>query len=191
MPVEGWRYFILCNESIFLEVEEGFSSTSYIDGLSPSIQDNVAVLDLETNLSEPMVGLIGVDFDHAENFGAFINQRDEKVTKLADDEIMIGKDTAEELDAKVGHRIILYANNTPYFFDITHILQAKERAGGGEGIFVDLNTAQLILNKQEKINQILVSNKGSVYEGMDHTNEVKDEFEKISISDELEYKMVK
>lgn len=186
-PTGETDYF---NESIFLEVEEGFRSTSYIDGLSPSIQDNVAVLDLETNLSEPMVEFIGVDFDHAENFGAFINQRDEKVTKLADDEIMIGTDTAEELDAKVGHRIILYSNNTPYFFDITHILQAKERAGGGEGIFVDLNTAQSMLNKQEKINQILVSNKGGVYEGMDYTNEVKDEFEKIKISDELEYKMV-
>ena len=49
------------NESIFLEVENGFSS-KYIDGLSPAIQDSVAVLDLVTNLSEPMVGFIGVRF---------------------------------------------------------------------------------------------------------------------------------
>jgi len=177
------------NESIFLEVENGFSS-KYIDGLSPAIQDSVAVLDLVTNLSEPMVGFIGVDFDYAENFGAFINQRDEKVTKLADDEIMIGEDTADELDAKVGHRIIVYANSTPYFFDITYILQSEERAGGADGIFVNLNKAQLMLKKHGKINQILVSNKGGVYEGMEYTENVKEEFGKIKISDELEYKMV-
>ena len=177
------------NGSVFDEIEKDFSST-YIDGLSPSIHDNVAILNLETNLSEPAVTFIGVDFSQAENFGAFINQNGEKVTELANDEIMIGKDTAEELDAQVGHRIIVYANNTPYFFDITHILQPKERAGSGEGIFVNLSTAQSMLNKHGKINQILVSNKGGVYEGMDYTEEVKEEFEKIKISDGLEYKMV-
>jgi len=178
------------NESIFFEIEDGFNSTSYIDGLSPCIQDNVAVLNVETNLSEPQVVFIGVDFNHGENFGAFINQDGERIEKLSDDEIMIGEITAEELDAKVGHQIILYANNTPYFFDITYILQQKERAGSGEGIFVNLNIAQLILKKQGKINQILVSNKGGVYEGMEYTDEVKEEFKKIRISDGLEYKMV-
>ena len=177
------------NQSIFLDIEKGFSST-YIDGLSPSIQDSIAVLNLETNLSEPSLALIGVDFDHGKNFGAFINQDGKKVIKLADDEIMIGEDTAEELDAQVGHLIVIFANNTQKTFSITHILQPKERVGGGEGIFVNLSTAQIMLNKHGSINQILISNKGDVYEGMEYTDEVKEEFENIRISDGLEFKMV-
>ncbi len=177
------------NQSIFLEIEKGFSST-YIDGLSPSIQDSIAVLNLETNLSEPSIALVGVDFDHGKNFGAFINQDGKKVTKLDDDEIMIGEDTAEELDAQVGHLIVIFANNTQKTFSITHILQPKERVGSGEGIFVNLSTAQIMLNKHGSINQILISNKGDVYEGMEYTDEVKEEFENIRISDGLEFKMV-
>ncbi|MCK4348499.1 MAG: ABC transporter permease, partial [Thermoplasmatales archaeon] len=177
------------NESIFYEIEKGFS-LAYIDGLSPAIHDSVAILDMKTNLSEPTVIFIGIDFSHAENFGAFINQDRERITKLADNEIMIGKNTAEEIDAEVGDAIVVFASNNYYPFTLTHILQPKERAGNGEGIFVNLSTAQKMLNKHGKINQILVSNKGGVYEGMDYSNEVKEEFEKIRISDGLEYKMV-
>jgi putative ABC transport system permease protein len=174
------------NFSVFNQVKNGFSR-SYIDGLSPAINDYVAVLNLETNLSEPRVAFYGVDFDNAENFGAFINIEGEEVNTLSDDEIMLGENTANDLDAMVGHKIMIYASTLPVTLEITHILKTEERAGSGNGIYVNLNKAQLIINKPGKINRILISNKGDVIEGMEYTSRVIEEFKSIDLSDSLNY----
>ena len=182
-PIGEADYF---NFSVFYQVENGFSS-SYIDGLSPAIYDYVAALNLETNLSEPRASFFGIDFDHAKNFGSFINQNDEKVTSLADDEIMLGENIANDLDAMIGHEIMIYASSIPVKLEITHILKNEERAGIGNGIYVNLKRAQQIVNEPNKINRILISNRGGVIEGMEYTNRVIKEFKTINISDSLDF----
>jgi len=160
------------NESIFNQINNQISRR-YIDGLSPHIRDRVAVFDFDTNLSEPSVVFLGIDFDYAENFGSFINQDGKKISLLNSKELMIGEKTAKDLNAKIGHTILLYANNTPFSFTITYILKDEQRAGSGEGIYVTLQKAQQVLNKAGKINQILISNKGGVYQGMEYTGKIK------------------
>ncbi len=177
------------NTSIFYEIDQKIDK-KYIDGLSPQIYDYVAVLDVVSNLSEPMIEFIGIDFDHREGFGSFINKKGEKITSLDNNQIMVGVKTADELNAKVGDEVIIYINNTINKFTIGYILKDKERAGGGVGIYTTLKTAQNVLKKEDKINQILISNKGGVYEGMDYTNEVEDAFEKVEITNDLEIKII-
>lgn len=174
------------NISVFNQVENGFSSL-YIDGLSPAINDYVAVLNLDTNLSEPRAAFFGVDFNHAENFGDFINQNGEKVIFLADDEVMLGENIANDLDAIVGHEIMIYASTLPVKLEITHILDAEERAGTGNGIYLNLKKAQQTVNQPGKINRILISNRGDVIEGMKYTDKVIKEFKTIDISDSLNF----
>jgi putative ABC transport system permease protein len=184
-PTGETDYF---NESIFYDLNNRIDK-EYIDGLSPQISDNVAVLNLNTNLSNPSINFIGVDFDHAENFGSFIDQEGEDVTSLDSNSIMIGENSASDLDAEVGQKISIFSK-TLKTFTITHILKEEERAGGGNSIYVSLDVAQNVLDKNGMINQILISNKGGVYEGMDYTDEVKDAFEKVKISDTLEFKII-
>ena len=172
--------------SVFNQIENGFSR-SYIDGLSPAIRDFVSVLNLDTNLSEPRAPFFGVDFDHAENFGAFITLNGEIISSLEDDEIMLGENIADDLDAIIGHEIIIYASSFPATLEVTHILKAEERAGSGNGIYVNLKRAQQTINQPGEINRILISNKGGVIEGMDYTSRVINEFKTIEISDSLDY----
>ncbi len=174
------------NISVFNQVKNGFSSL-YIDGLSPAINDYVAVLNLDTNLSEPRAAFFGIDFDHAENFGAFIDLEGEKVISLADDEVMLGENIANDLDALIGNEIMIYASAFPITLEVTHILKAEERAGTGDGIYVNLKKAQQTVSQPGRINRILISNKGDVIEGMEYTNRVIKEFKTIDISDSLNF----
>ncbi len=176
------------NISIFYDLNNRINK-KYIDGLSPQISDHVAVLNLATNLSGPSVGFIGIDFDYAQNFGSFINQKGEEVTSLDSTQLMIGEKIAEDLEAKVGNKVIIYGK-TMKTFTITHILIEEERAGAGDIVYVSLDIAQEVLEKKGMINQILISNKGGIYEGMDYTENVKNAFDKVVISNSLEFKIV-
>ena len=177
------------NESKFFEVKNRFDS-SVIDGLAAAIYDYVAVLNLRTNLSEPRVVLIGVDFSHLSGFGDFVDLDDKKIKGLGRNELMIGCDTAELLDVKTGDQLVLYVNNTGFFFRVKNVLKPLERAGSGDGIYADLRDVQKILGKKDMINRILVSNKGGVIGGMRYTNVVKKEFNSLNLTDSLEYKLV-
>jgi putative ABC transport system permease protein len=176
------------NESVFNDLNNRIDK-EYIDGLSPQISDHVAVLNLNSNLSEPSVNFIGIDFGHAQNFGSFIDQEGEDVTTLDSNQIMIGEKIAKDLDAEVGQKVIIYGI-TLKTFTITHILKEKERAGAGDSIYVSIEVAQEVLDEKGSINQILISNRGSVYEGMDYTDDVNGAFDKVGISNNLEFKIV-
>ncbi|MGC9307623.1 MAG: FtsX-like permease family protein [Thermoplasmatota archaeon] len=174
-PTGERAYF---NMSVFSRVA-GQVDRAYIDGLSPAIQDAVAILNLDTNLSEARVTLYGVDAATAEPFGSLVALDGTVIETVQPTDILMGVDTADDLDATEGDSIIIYANNTPRFLNITHILRKEGRAGSGRGVYVALSTAQLWLNKTGQINEILISNTGGVQEGMTHTRQVEQAFQPI------------
>lgn len=171
------------NETVYDEVVDGFNSSRYIDGISKHIMDIVSVMDLTSKSYEPTVNFYGIDFEHGENFGAFISKDGGRIKGLSNTEIMIGESTAKKLNAKAGDSITVFAFNRSWNFTLTYVLEKEERASSGVGIFVSIEMAQVMLNKTGEINQILISNKGGVYEGMKYTDEVKEEFESIKFSD--------
>jgi len=176
------------NETIFTDLNKDIDK-EYIDGLTPQITDRAAVLNIDTNLSEPSVSFVGIDFGHSQNFGSFIDQKGEEVNSLDSNEIMIGENVAENLDAEVDQKVTVFTK-TLKTFTIAHILKEGERAGAADGIYVSIEVAQDALKQEGKINQILISNSGDVYEGMDYTDEVKSAFEEVEISNDLEFKIV-
>jgi len=184
-PTGDADYF---NETIFNTINKEINK-EYIDGLTPQISDRVAVINLDTNLSEPSVSFIGVDFSKVKGFGSFINQKGKDVTSLDSNEIMIGQVLAESLDAEIGQRVTVFSKSMKSF-TIAYILKEEERAGAGSSIYVTLDVAQDVLKQNGRINQILISNSGDVYEGMDYTKEVKAAFQEVGITNDLEFKIV-
>ncbi len=184
-PTGDADYF---NETIFNTINKEIDK-EFIDGLTPQISDRVAVINLDTNLSEPSVSFIGVDFSKVKGFGSFINQKGKDVTSLDSNEIMIGQELAESLDAEAGQRVTVFSKSMKSF-TIAYILKEEERAGVGNSIYVTLDVAQDVLKQSGRINQILISNSGDVYEGMDYTKEVKAAFEEVGITNDLEFKIV-
>jgi putative ABC transport system permease protein len=175
------------NESVFIDLNKNIDK-KYIDGLTPQISDNVAVLDLATNLSNPSVNFVGVDFGHSKNFGRFIDLNGDVVTSLEPSQVMIGNTIATDLNAQVGQKITVFGKNMK-MFTISNILKEEERAGSGISIYVSISAAQEVLGKTGLINQILISNLGGVYDGMDYTNQVKTAFDDVKLSDSLTFKI--
>ena len=176
------------NETIFDDLDKDIDK-KYIDGLSPQISDRVAVLNLKTNLSEPSVSFVGVDFSRARNFGSFINQKGQEIRSLGTDEMMIGERLATKLEVELGQKLTVFAKSMKTF-TVAHILKEGQRAGAADGIFVSLEVAQDTLKQEGKINQIIISNKGGVYDAMPYTDEVESAFEEVGLTDTLEFKIV-
>ncbi|MFO8133526.1 MAG: FtsX-like permease family protein [Thermoplasmatota archaeon] len=174
-PTGERAYF---NQSVFSRVEQQLDR-EHIDGLSPAIQDAVAALDMDTNLSEPRVTFYGVDMATAPPFGSLVTRNGTAITRLEPGDVLMAMDTADDLEASAGDQLVIYANNTPRFFTVTHILQKEARAGSDRGIYVSLQTAQSVLNRTGQINEILVSNTGGVHEGIRHTRAVEQAFKPV------------
>lgn len=176
------------NESVFDDLRS-FLEVPFIDGVSPSIRDRVAILNLETNLSDPSVFLVGIDFATRESFGSFITISGQEITDLGNTDLLMGEKTADDLDANVGDRFILYSQGNYRFLTLTDIVKPGGRGGTGWNLFVTLTTAQDILNKSGQINEILISNRGGVREGLTSTVDVQALFETLSFPDTLEFQL--
>ena len=176
------------NESVF-DIIQPVLEVPFIDGVSPSIRDRVAILNLETNLSDPSVLLVGVDFSTRESFGSFITLEGNEVIDLGDTELLMGQKTAEDLDADVGDRFIIYSQGSYHIFTLTDILKPRGRGGTGLNLFVTLHTAQDILNKTGYINEILISNRGGIREGLSYTSDVKSLFDTLSFPDTRDFQL--
>ena len=176
------------NESVFDDLHSSLD-VPFIDGVAPSIRDRVAILNLETNLSDPSVLLVGVDFSTRESFGSFITLDGQEITDLGNTDFLMGKKTAEDLDASVGDRFILYSQGNYRILTLTDIVKPGGRGGTGLNLFVTLPTAQDILNKSGQINEILISNKGGVREGLTYTSDVQALFDTLSFPDTLEFQL--
>jgi len=174
------------SESLFDDLEISLN-VSFIDGISPSIRDRVAVLNLETNLSDPRVLLLGVDFFHGDSFGDFYTLQGNQVTQLDGTECMMNEQTATELNAGVGDQIVLYSQGKYRILFLSHILVSRERGGTGSGLFVTLPTAQDILNKTGLINEILISNRGGVRDGLGYTDDVQSLIDSLDFPSDLDF----
>ncbi len=179
-PTGEWDYF---STSVFDSVKTQLDRP-FIDGLSPSIRDEVPVLDMRTNLSEQAIPLRGIDFGTIAAFGSLIDENGNAISGISSNEILLGKKIADELEVEIGDTLMVFANNTPHFFTAAHVLKEKEIAGSGSELFVDLSTAQELFDKEGMINRILISNDGGVKEGMQYTDDVKNAFEAFTIDNE-------
>jgi len=176
------------NESLFDDLQSALE-VPFIDGVSPSIRDRVAILNLETNLSDPSAYLVGIDFSTRKSFGSFTTLKGKEVTGLGNTEFIMGEKIAEDLDAGVGDRFILYSQGTYRILTLTDILKPGGRGGTGLNLFVTLATAQDILNKSGQINEILISNRGDVREGLAYTPNVQALFDTLSFPNTLDFQL--
>ncbi len=177
--------------------EESFNSTAYdalahnisaipgVDGVSPQLSGRVAVLDRRTELSEASMGLFGIDFPNGTAFGPLRTTQGETISSLKADELAIASSSAKALDAQQGHVLTLYTPTGPHNLTVAAVLRAEGRAGLGVGIYVDIHTAQVLLNETGHYTSILVSNDGGTKGGLGPTAKVVEALEKV-----LPYRLV-
>jgi len=170
-------------ENISTLVENDPELSKKVEGLSPEIIVPVASFNIDTNLSESDVSLVGYDYQRSTAFGDFERKAGGKTTgmDLGENEALVNELLAEELDIEDGHRLqVFLGENLTTIYTVT-VVKNEGRAyygwgygiGSGYNIFIPLHHAQTLLNQTGKINFIKISNTGGVRDGMKESDDVE------------------
>jgi putative ABC transport system permease protein len=169
----------------FTELENSLETTDTpVDGIAPLLVKTVSVRNVDEDLGEGGMSLIGFNASHEGGFGTFKSVEGENVNEyLSGDEAIINERTAEKLNAKMGQNLtIIFGNfSNSHNLSVKYIVENDGRGNWqkGSNIFINLETAQSLFNESGKINQIKISNTGDREEGVSHSGVVSDEIESI------------
>jgi putative ABC transport system permease protein len=189
---ETWTtvvYFKFYNESIYDDLSTGLEGVSGIEAVAPVISDTGAVFDNTSKLGEPAAALIGVDSDvmRSTSFGD-LDGKGFYPDSLGVGEVAINSRLADEMDASVGHELIVSYGardltnpmGTTFKqadFTVAKIISERDLNGKAQYLqqktaFFELDTLQELLNRPGEINKIWISNDGDHREGESPTDKV-------------------
>jgi putative ABC transport system permease protein len=154
------RYF---PQSFADRVSEAVAGTDLVDGVAPTIVEDIAVLNVRTSQHEPRVTLFATDPAQMRGFGEI--RSDGKVVSLGDlgpREIYLNRKAASELDARAGDTVQVFIGQRREADRIKAVVSYKGGATDGDGVLMTLSHAQQLVGKPGLIRAIFVSNTNGV-----------------------------
>jgi putative ABC transport system permease protein len=169
----GIEYF---PESVLQEV--GYDLTRHenlIDGVAPAIVESLAVQNLTTRQNEPRITLFASSQSHLAAFGDIRRHGDGDVQYLNDlrpGEVYVNADAADELQARAGDRLRLFAEGDSFGARVRAIVDYKGTGTDGPALIMPLDAAQTVLSREGEIRYVMISNRGGELAGAALTDEV-------------------
>ncbi len=175
------------DEAVVGTFESEFANDGDIEGFLPYLVETLPVLNTRTNLSEPAVAVTGFDPARQAALGGIHLEdgSDADLAGLAPDEVLLTKKAAENLDARVGDTLTIYALDQPHTFTVKGIA-ANELAAGGNttfaannagGLGITLASAQALTGHGGKIDLLGIALRGDVRGTIDNADAVADRVE--------------
>lgn len=170
----GVEYF---SDNVFPEVEYELllGHEDLIDGVAPAIVEPLAVQSVTTRQSEPRVTLFASDQAHLAAFGDITRHSDGEPQYLNDlrpGEIFLNADAAEELGAAAGHELQLFAEGDSTPARVRAVVDFQGSGTDGPGLLMQLEAAQTLLDRENEIKHVLISNRGDELSGAELTDQV-------------------
>ena len=177
------------NESIYESVSENLLTVDGIEAVAPVIADLGSVFDLNTQLGDSPVVILGLDSEVLRNtsFGD-LDGNGFYPDSLGSGQVAVNSRLANEIDASEGDMIVLsYGAKNPLdpykpetkntSFTITKIIKEEDLYGKanynqGKTVFFEMDNLQLMLNRPGEINHIWISNDGDYQGGESVTKKV-------------------
>ena len=169
----GIEYF---PESVLQEV--GYDLTRHenlIDGVAPAIVESLAVQNPTTRQNEPRVTLFASSQSHLAAFGDIRRHGDGDVqylNDLAPGEVFINADAADELQARPGDRLRLFAEGDSFAARVGAVVDYKGTGTDGAALIMPLEAAQTVLHRTGEIRYVMISALGGELDGVSLTDEV-------------------
>lgn len=163
-----------------------------VDGYTGILVEFVPAINRDTRLSEPNVGLTGVDAARVDAFPDFIDADSGESLNLADlgeSEIFVNKSAADELDARPGHVIDIYVQGEANPFTVRAVVKDRGITGAldsanPEGIVMTLDDAHQLFGHDE-VTFLIVSVDGGVRDTLPLIPKVETEVQELTISNGL------
>ena len=166
------------DQALFDELGPILEADPDIDAVLPSLNENVAVVNLETKQFEVTALLTGVDPQRAPLFNDLrtVDGLVVSIAGLGRNELYIDVDGARELGAKPGSTLAIAVGPETFVnFTVKGITDGFyfRPVGTDVSLMLSLERAQELAGKEGKLSSILVSNRGGVQDGAAHTGAVQ------------------
>ena len=165
-----------------------------VDGVMPAIGRSVPAVSLATERNTPRLAVQGLDFAHAAGFGSYDDADGNSLDleALAQNEVYLDADAADELGAGPGDDLALFFDETPAAVRVAGVFEE----GGGSASFdplavMRLADLQAIVGQEGNINTVYISNDGGKVGGERHTQAVVDALEGLLEERELDLDDIK
>ena len=158
----------------FKLIERDLAGLDTIDGLTAQLAETAPTVDLQTSLSEGQMRVVGIDPARMEGFGAFtlISGGEVRLESLAQGEAYLNDRAAKELDAEAGDDLRVIVSDQPHIFRVKGVVEKGGLAGFGSTLILPLEPAQALFDKVDRVNLIVVSNRGDEVAGERLSEEV-------------------
>jgi putative ABC transport system permease protein len=139
-----------------------------VDMASPAIRDSVTIMDPRTNLPFPGALLFAFDPQNAAN--PLVDEQHQQVTSadFAPGDIVINRALADEIDAVPGDALLVFTREGVNASLTVSKIAADQGMGDWQNqkiVFLELTSAQMVLNESGRINVIDISCKGGIRDG--------------------------
>ncbi len=147
-----------------------------IESLLPLIEINLPASNEDFGLAESNMKIRGIDGGYSDNFDSLKNQQGEivSINSLEGNQTFINSDASRVLKIEKGGDITVYTRSGKTEFVVLDILENGGLAGGGRNPYIlfELGALQQLINKEGKITNILVSNKGIGEDSLNRSEDV-------------------
>ena len=158
----------------FDRIERDLAGMDTIDGLTAQLAETAPTVDLRTSLSEGQMRVVGIDPTRMEGFGTFTltSGGDVFLDDLAPGEAYLNEPAAKELDAETGDDLRVIVGDESHTLRVKAVVEKGGLAGFGSTLILPLRPAQALFDKADKVNLIVVSNRGDEVAGERLSEEV-------------------
>lgn len=167
-PTGSYQYF---PASIASALQSAAGSDPQIAGITPEVVDQVQLFDRTSGVPQTNVNLFGSNLSDSQALGPFTTTSGASLAGPDPGKVFLDQFVAQALNASAGDTLVIYGSAT-----LTTTVQAVVKddlrgglftAGLSQGsAFVDLPTAQTIVNATGQVNYIAVTNVGSQDHGV-------------------------
>ena len=165
--------------------EERFANDPDIDGFLPILLETLPVINTATQLNESAATVVGYDTAAAAPFGSLRDLDGDAVT-LSGNQIVLNEDLAGEIDAEVGHTLVLLFQGFPVEVEVVAIapnsfLSGTFNVGASEvpGGAVSFDFLADVIGRHDIAYAVGVTNAGGVRDGLERSDVVEEKLNEV------------
>ncbi len=160
--------------AIVEDVDAALAGKNLTDGVAPVILDDVAAQAPASRQTEPRVRVFGSDPERMDGFSPIepVAGGRAELGDLAEGEVFLNADGADELDTKAGETLLLYAEGKPVSVTVRDVVTFTGTGEDGPAVLLPLAGAQKLLGREDQIDGVMISNRGGIISGAALSDEV-------------------
>ncbi len=145
-----------------------------IDGITPLVAKTAPAVAVESQRSEPRLGIQGFDPSLMEGFDRYFDQDGTELDldDLGSREAYLSTNAADQMGVSAGDQVALFFEETPSVIDVVGVFARGGNTSSINSAVMRLSDLQEVIGEPGRFNAIFVSNEGGLVSGESLTDEV-------------------